>query len=200
MPGGVNSNFRLGISPTPLVIERGEGAWLHDIDGNRIIDYYLGMGPMILGHNPPEVVEAVRRQLDKGLLFAAQTEIEYEAARLVNQLVPCAERVRFNCSGSEAVQAAVRLARAATGRPTILKCEGHYHGWFDNVVWSVAPSAADMGPADAPTHVPAFAGSIHMPAPPSTSSSGTIWSGCAPASPKAMWRGSSWNRSCATRT
>ncbi len=158
VPGGVNSNFRLGISPTPLVIERGEGAWLHDIDGNRIIDYYLGMGPMILGHNPPEVVEAVRRQLDKGLLFAAQTEIEYEAARLVNQLVPCAERVRFNCSGSEAAQAAIRLARAATGRPTILKCEGHYHGWFDNVVWSVAPSAADMGPADAPTHVPASPG------------------------------------------
>lgn len=158
VPGGVNSNFRLGISPTPLVIERGEGPYLHDIDGNRLIDYYLGMGPMILGHNPPEVVEAIRRQLDKGLLFAAQSEIEYEAARLVCQLVPCAERVRFNCSGSEAVQAAIRLARAATGRPTILKCEGHYHGWFDNVVWSVAPSAADMGPEDAPAHVPGSPG------------------------------------------
>jgi glutamate-1-semialdehyde 2,1-aminomutase len=158
VPGGVNSNFRLGISPTPLVIDHGEGPWLYDIDGNRLIDYYLGMGPMILGHNPPEVIEAVRRQLDKGLLFAAQTEIEYEAARLVNQLVPCAERVRFNCSGSEAVQAAMRLARAATGRSTIVKCEGHYHGWFDNVVWSVAPSAADMGPADAPAHVPGSPG------------------------------------------
>jgi len=158
IPGGVNSNFRLGISPTPLVIERGEGPYLHDIDGNRLIDYYLGMGPMILGHNPSAVVDAVRRQLDKGLLFAAQSEIEYEAARLMHELVPCAERVRFNCSGSEVVQAAFRLARAATGRPTILKCEGHYHGWFDNVVWSVAPSAADMGPADAPAHVPASPG------------------------------------------
>jgi glutamate-1-semialdehyde 2,1-aminomutase len=158
VPGGVNSNFRLGISPTPLVIERGDGPYLFDIDGNRLIDYYLGMGPMILGHSPPEVMEAVRRQLEKGLLFAAQSEIEYEAAQLVHDLVPCAERVRFNCAGSEVVQAAFRLARAATGRATILKCEGHYHGWFDNVAWSVAPAAADMGPADAPTHVPATPG------------------------------------------
>ncbi len=158
MPGGVNSNFRLGISPTPLVIERGEGAWLHDIDGNRIIDYYLGMGPMILGHNPPEVVEAVRRQLDKGLLFAAQTEIEYEAARLVNH--SCL--ARSVCASTAPAPRPCRLPFALRARPpgdrTILKCEGHYHGWFDNVVWSVAPSAADMGPADAPTHVPASPG------------------------------------------
>lgn len=158
VPGGVNSNFRHGISPTPLVVERGEGPYLFDIDGNRLIDYYLGMGPMILGHDPPAVIEAVRRQLDRGLLFAAQSEVEYEAAALVNRLVPCAERVRFNCSGSEAVQAAFRLARAATGRPTIVKFEGHYHGWFDNVVWSVSPPAADMGPRDAPAHVPATIG------------------------------------------
>jgi glutamate-1-semialdehyde 2,1-aminomutase len=153
VPGGVNSNFRLGISPTPLVIERGEGPYLFDADGNRLIDYYLGMGPMILGHNPASVTDAIRRQLDRGLLFAAQSEIEYQAAALVQRLVPCAERVRFNCSGSEAVQAAFRLARAATGRPTIVKCEGHYHGWFDNVVWSVAPAAGAVGPADAPAHV-----------------------------------------------
>ena len=158
VPGGVNSNFRFGISPTPLVIERGEGAYLHDIDGNRLIDYYLGMGPMILGHNPPAVIDAVRRQLDYGLLFAAQSEIEYEAASLVHALVPSAEKVRFNCSGSEAVQAAIRLARAATGRSMIVKCEGHYHGWFDNVVWSVAPGAADVGSPDAPAHVPASPG------------------------------------------
>ncbi|MHB2165574.1 aspartate aminotransferase family protein [Alsobacter sp. R-9] len=158
VPGGVNSNFRLGISPTPLVIDHGEGPYLHDIDGNRLIDYYLGMGPMILGHNPPQVVEAIRRQLEKGLLFAAQTEIEYEAAALVNRLVPCAERLRFTCSGSEAAQAALRVARAATGRSTILKFEGHYHGWFDNVVWSVAPTAETMGPADAPAHVPGSPG------------------------------------------
>ena len=153
VPGGVNSNFRHGISPTPLVFERGEGPYLFDADGNRLIDYYLGMGPMILGHNPPAVIGAAKAQLDKGILFAGQTEVEYEAARLVCQLVPCAERVRFGSSGSEVVQAAFRLARAATGRPTMVKFEGHYHGWFDNVVWSVAPVAAEMGDADKPAHV-----------------------------------------------
>jgi glutamate-1-semialdehyde 2,1-aminomutase len=153
VPGGVNSNFRAGISPTPLVVERAEGPYLFDADGNRLIDYYLGMGPMILGHSPKIVTDAIRAQLDKGLLFAAQSEIEYEAAALVAKLVPCAERVRFNCSGSEAVQAAFRLARAATGKPTIVKFEGHYHGWFDNVSFSVAPTAEAMGPADAPAHV-----------------------------------------------
>lgn len=152
-PGGVNSNFRLGISPTPLVIERGEGPYLHDLDGNKLIDYYLGMGPMILGHKPEAVIEAIKAQLEFGLLFAAQSEIEYEAAELVKQLVPCAELVRFNCSGSEAVQAALRLARSATGRSTIVKFEGHYHGWFDNVVWSVAPTADVMGERDAPAHL-----------------------------------------------
>jgi glutamate-1-semialdehyde 2,1-aminomutase len=152
LAGGVSSNFRLGILPTPLVIDRGEGAWVIDADGNRLIDYYLGMGPMILGHNPEPVIEAVRRQLDKGILFAAQTEIEFEAARLVSELVPCAEHVRFASSGSEVVQAAVRLARASTGRKTLVKFEGHYHGWFDNILWSVNP-ADDAGPADKPVRV-----------------------------------------------
>lgn len=158
VPGGVNSNFRAGISPTPIVVTRGEGPYLHDADGNRLIDYYLGMGPMILGHSPKVVMDAIRAQLENGLLFAAQSEIEYEAAELVKRLVPCAERVRFNCSGSEAVQAAFRLARAATGRQTIVKFEGHYHGWFDNVTWSVAPSADAMGAIDAPSHVPGSPG------------------------------------------
>jgi glutamate-1-semialdehyde 2,1-aminomutase len=158
VPGGVNSNFRAGITPTPLVVERGEGPYLIDADGNRLIDYYLGMGPMILGHSPKGVMDAIRSQLDHGLLFAAQTEIEYEAAELVCRLVPCAERVRFNCSGSEAVQAAFRMARAATGKPVILKFEGHYHGWFDNTSWSVAPTAEMMGGTDKPTHVPGTLG------------------------------------------
>ncbi len=153
LPGGVNSNFRLGISPTPLVFDRGEGAYLIDADGNRLIDYYLGMGPMILGHNPPAVIEAAKAQLDKGVLFAGQTEVEFEAARLVCELVPCAERVRFGSSGTEVVQAALRLARAATGRRTIIKFEGHYHGWLDNVYWSTSPTAGDGGPAQHPHRV-----------------------------------------------
>src|SRR5258705_1400240 len=158
LAGGASSNFRLGVSPTPLVIERGEGPYVVDIDGNRLIDYYAALGQMIRGHNPPAVREAVIRELERGVLYAAQTEIEFEAARLVCQLVPCAERVRFVSSGTEAVQAALRLARAATGRSKIVKFEGHYHGWMDNILWSVHPSAEDSGPADAPRRVGASAG------------------------------------------
>src|ERR1700712_4674897 len=115
LAGGVSSNYRLGISPTPLVFERGDGPYLYDIDGNQLIDYYLGMGPMILGHKPAAVVSAIEEQIQRGILYAGQTELEYEAARLVCQLVPCAERVRFGSSGSEVVQVALRVARAATG-------------------------------------------------------------------------------------
>ena len=158
LPGGTNSNFRLGMAPTPLVFERGEGPYLYDIDGNQLIDYYAGMGPMILGHSPEPVLSAVKKQLETGILFAGQTEIEQEAAKLVCEMIPCAERARFNCAGSEAVQAVWRLARAATGRSTIVKFEGHYHGWFDNVLWSVAPPADQYGPADAPVPVPASEG------------------------------------------
>jgi glutamate-1-semialdehyde 2,1-aminomutase len=162
LAGGVSSQFRSGILPTPLVIERGEGAMVIDADGNRLIDYYLGMGPMILGHNPPAVIAAAKSQMDRGILFAAQTEAEFAAARLVCQLVPCAERVRFGCSGSEVVQAALRLARAATGKLTIVKFEGHYHGWLDSVQWSVSPAADLCGPADRPHKVPGTPGQDPM--------------------------------------
>lgn len=153
VPGGVNSNFRAGISPTPLVVQKGEGAYLLDADGNRLIDYYLGMGAILLGHNPKPVVDAITAQLENGILFAAQCEIEYEAAELICKMIPCAERVRFNSSGSEVVQAVLRLARAYTGRPTVVKFEGHYHGWFDNVAWSTAPATTEFGSEDDPAHV-----------------------------------------------
>ena len=161
LPGGVNSNFRLGM--LPLVLERGEGPYLYDVDGNRLIDYYLGMGPMILGHNPQAVLAAVRERLDSGVLFAGQTKVEQAAARLVCEMVPCADRVRFNCAGGEAVQAALRLARAGTGRSVVVKFEGHYHGWFDNVLWSVAPSPDRCGPVDAPVPIPGSAGQMADP-------------------------------------
>jgi glutamate-1-semialdehyde 2,1-aminomutase len=158
LPGGVSSNFRLGISPTPLVFDHADGAYLYDIDGNRLIDYYLGMGPMILGHRPEEVVEAVRRQLERGILFGGQSEVEFEAAELVCGMLPSAEKVRFSSSGSEAAQAALRLARAATGRGVIVKFEGHYHGWLDNVLWSVAPGADVMGAEQSPVAQPGTTG------------------------------------------
>ena len=158
LPGGVNSNYRLGVAPTPLVFERGEGAYLYDADGNRLIDYYLGMGPMILGHNPAPVLEAVQAQLGSGILYAGQSRIEQEAARLVCEMVPCAERVRFSCAGSEVVQAVIRLARAATQRSVIIKFEGHYHGWMDNILWSIAPTPEEYGPEDSPNAIPGSAG------------------------------------------
>jgi glutamate-1-semialdehyde 2,1-aminomutase len=158
LPGGVNSNYRLGISPTPLVFDHADGPFLYDVDGNRLIDYYLGMGPMILGHSPAAVVAAVVEQLHRGILFAGQCEIEYAAARLVCQMVPCAEMVRFGCSGSEVVQAALRLARAVTGRKIVIKFEGHYHGWLDNIHWSISPPLDQAGPQHSPKAVPGSAG------------------------------------------
>lgn len=142
--GGVNSNFRAGMPVTPLVFAEADGPYLVDVDGNRFIDYVLGMGPMLLGHRPAEVVEAVHRQLQSSILVGGQTPLEYQAAELVHDLVPSADLVRFCSSGSEADQAAVRVARAATGRQVIVKFEGHYHGWFDNLLWSIAPKYAAL--------------------------------------------------------
>ena len=146
LAGGVSSNFRIGMAPTPLVFDRAEGPYLFDADGNRLIDYYLGMGPMILGHTPANVIAAATAQMADGLLYGGQSAPEAEAARLVCEMVPCAERMRFCSSGSEAVQVALRLARTATGRRVIVKFAGHYHGWFDNILWSTTPQAGANGP------------------------------------------------------
>ncbi len=151
LAGGVNSNFRMGGHPVPLFFTRGAGAHLWDVDGNDYIDYVLGMGPNILGHAPPVVVDAVAETLGRGNLFAGQHEDEVSLAVAVQEAVPCADLVRFGMSGSEMDQAAIRLARAATGRPLIVKFEGHYHGWFDTVLVSTAPPLAEAGPYDAPT-------------------------------------------------
>lgn len=151
--GGVNSNFRIGMAGGPLVFQRGEGPYLIDADDNRLIDYYCGMGAMILGHSPKAVQQAVKEQVDNGLLYAGQSPIEFEAAKILCENIPAAQRMRFCSSGSEAAQAAFRLARAATGRRIILKFEGHYHGWFDNILWSAAPALNAAGPEDAPVLV-----------------------------------------------
>ena len=156
--GGVNSNFRIGMAGGPLVFQRGEGAYLIDADGNRLIDYYCGMGAMVLGHSPAGVQQAVKDQVDKGILYAGQSEVEFEAARILCQYIPSAQRIRFGSSGSEVAQAAFRLARATTGKRIILKFEGHYHGWFDNILWSTAPGENAAGPEDAPVLVPGSVG------------------------------------------
>jgi glutamate-1-semialdehyde 2,1-aminomutase len=131
LPGGASSDYRLGSAA--LVLDRGEGALLFDADGNRLIDYYCGAGPIILGHGAAVVTEAVTRQLARGVQLGGETVEEYEAARLVTEIVPCAEMVRFANTGSEAVQLAFRIARAAAGQDSVVKFEGHYHGWLDSV-------------------------------------------------------------------
>src|SRR4051795_5677232 len=148
LAGGVSSNFRAGGDPVPLFFERGAGAHLTDVDGNDYVDYVLGMGPAILGHAPATVVAAVQAQADLGQLFAGQTMAEVELAERVVSIVPCAERVRFGSSGTEMVQAALRLARAATERDVIVKFEGHYHGWLDPALASIAPPLDDDEPDD----------------------------------------------------
>jgi glutamate-1-semialdehyde 2,1-aminomutase len=133
------------------VFARGEAAHLVDVDGNVYVDYALGMGPNILGHAPESVVRAVADTLSSGQIFAGQHPAEAVLAKRVQDLVPCAELIRFGVAGSEMVQAALRLARAATGRPKIVKFEGHYHGWFDTILVSIAPPLDQAGPDDAPT-------------------------------------------------
>jgi len=162
--GGVNSNFRIGMAGGPLVFKRGDGPYLIDADDNRLIDYYCGMGAMILGHTPKAVAQAVKDQVDKGILYAGQSEIEFEAAKILCERIPSAQRVRFGSSGSEVAQAAFRLARAASGKRVILKFEGHYHGWFDNILWSTAPAQNAAGPEDAPVLVPGSVGQDAMDA------------------------------------
>lgn len=157
-PGGVHSNIRLGVEPSPMFYDRAEGARIWDVDGNEYVDYVLGQGPMLLGHTPRPVIDAVQRQLQKGFVYAGQTELEVTAAELICTHVPCAEMVRFSTTGSEAVHAALRLARAATGRKLVLRFEGHYHGWFDNIAWNHAQPGVELGPREAPLPRPSSHG------------------------------------------
>jgi glutamate-1-semialdehyde 2,1-aminomutase len=144
-PGSVHSNIRLSDQPFPLFFESGREGHLIDVDGNELIDLVMGNGPLILGHSPAPVLEAVHRQIDKGLVYAGQSTLEVEAAELIAEYVPCAERVRFNVTGTEAVQAAIRIARAATGRRKLLLFAGHYDGWADSVLWNVATPSRPTG-------------------------------------------------------
>jgi glutamate-1-semialdehyde 2,1-aminomutase len=153
MAGGVSSGFRAASKPVPLFFERGQGAILTDVDGNSYIDYVLGLGPNILGHAPAKVLARVAASLGEGQLYAAQNRHELALAERLARIIPSAEMVRFASSGTEAVQAALRLARAYTGRPKIVKFEGHYHGWVDTIAVSVKPALNAAGPVSQPVPV-----------------------------------------------
>jgi glutamate-1-semialdehyde 2,1-aminomutase len=159
LAGGVSSPFRAK-APVPLFLADASGSMVTDVDGNRYIDYALAWGPLILGHRHPSVVAAVREQADRPHIYGAQHELEYQVAEMIQELVPCAERVAFTSSGSEAVQLVLRLARAFTRRKLIVKFEGHYHGWMDSVLLSYKPSADQLRQAGSLCGVPGSAGQV----------------------------------------
>lgn len=124
----------------PLFLERGDGAMVWDVDGNRYIDYVLGLLPVILGYRHPKVDDAIRTQLEKGITFSLATELESELAERLVRLIPCADMVRFGKNGSDATSAAIRLARALTGRDKVAVCG--YHGWHD---WYIGTTTRHLG-------------------------------------------------------
>ena len=152
IPGGVNSPVRAfkAVGGTPVFIDRAEGPYLFDVDGKRYIDYVLSWGPMLLGHAHPDVLDAVRKQLDKGLSFGAPTALETELAEMLCSLVPGMEQVRMVNSGTEATMSAIRLARGATGRDKIIKFEGCYHGHSDSLLIKAGSGALTFGVPSSP--------------------------------------------------
>ncbi|UTW44472.1 glutamate-1-semialdehyde 2,1-aminomutase [bacterium SCSIO 12696] len=152
IPGGVNSPVRAfrAVGGTPVFFERADGAYLYDADGNRYVDYVQSWGPMILGHGHPQVLDAIRQQLDKGLTFGAPTELETQLADKVCELVPGMDMVRMVNSGTEATMSAIRLARGYTGRDKIIKFEGCYHGHSDSLLIKAGSGALTMGVPTSP--------------------------------------------------
>jgi glutamate-1-semialdehyde 2,1-aminomutase len=160
LPGGVNSPVRAmrAIGRDPLFVERGEGAWLFDVDGNRYVDYVCSWGPLIAGHAHPHVVEAVARAAARGTSFGAPTAGEVELAGEVVRRVPGVEQLRMTSSGTEAAMTAVRLARAATGRDVVLKFAGAYHGHSDGLLAEAGSGVATLALPASPGVPTAVAG------------------------------------------
>lgn len=160
--GGVTSVVRgtsAGWLPYPPMIQRGDGSHLYDVDENEYIDYVLGHGPLILGHRPRLVTQAVAEAiLEYGNMFALPYEMEQQVAEKIRDRFPSMELVKFSNSGSEATHYAVRLARALTGRDKLIKFEGQYHGWTDATEYSYHPAIKDLGPRTSPRTIPAAAG------------------------------------------
>jgi glutamate-1-semialdehyde 2,1-aminomutase len=158
IPAGVNSTARAvwsGWDPYPLFVDRGEGAYLYDVDGNAYIDYLLGLGPMILGHRPPKVTAAVIEQIqNRGTVFALPTAQEAVLANKIIAAVPSIEQVRLCNTGTEAIIYSLRLARAFTGREKIVRFEGMYHGFSEGVYWSKHPHLDEAGPDHQPIAIP----------------------------------------------
>ena len=135
-PSGLTHDGRY-LDPYAIYVERSEGSRKWDVDGNEYVDYFGGHGALLLGHGHPQVVDAVQRQMARGTHFGSSHELELRWAGLVQELFPSAERIRFTSSGTEATMLALRLARAFTGKPRILRFATHFHGWHDHVAFGV---------------------------------------------------------------
>jgi glutamate-1-semialdehyde 2,1-aminomutase len=156
LPGGVSSPVRAfrAVGGSPLFVERGEGAYLVDVDGNRYVDYVLSWGPLVLGHAHPRVVAALESALRKGTSFGAPSPLELELAGLIREALPSIELVRFVSSGTEATMSALRVARAFTGRERIVKFVGCYHGHADFLLVQAGSGVATLGLPDSPGVTP----------------------------------------------
>ncbi|HAC69028.1 MAG TPA: glutamate-1-semialdehyde-2,1-aminomutase [Pseudomonas sp.] len=159
IPGGVNSPVRAfkSVGGTPLFFKHAQGAYIIDEDDKRYVDYVGSWGPMILGHSHPDVLDAVRRQLEHGLSYGAPTALETTMADLICEIVPSMEMVRMVSSGTEATMSAIRLARGYTGRDTIIKFEGCYHGHSDSLLVKAGSGALTLGVPSSPGVPAAFA-------------------------------------------
>ena len=159
LAGGVSSEFRKYNHPHAIFYTHGKGSHLFDVDGNDYLDFTLSQGPLILGHSHPHVLKSVADYSEEGQLFAGQHIKEIELAETLNRIIPSAELMRFCLDGSEAVQTALRVARAKTGKQKFLRFEGHYHGWLDNVAWGIStPSVDALGSKENPNVFPWSAG------------------------------------------
>ncbi len=150
---GVNSGIRKMEAPVPLYFARGSGPNLWDVDGNHYLDFQLGQGALFYGHAPAGMADAIAAQAKLGTHWAAQSELEIDVAERVQAMIPSAELIRFSNSATEVVLTAFRLARAHTGRPLILKFEGHYHGWADEGLVGFAPPADRWGDEENPARL-----------------------------------------------
>ena len=152
IPGGVNSPVRAfrAVGGTPVFFERASGAYMYDADNKRYVDYVLSWGPMLLGHSHPQVVEAIKTQLDKATSFGTPTELEIKLADKICSIVPGMEMVRMVNSGTEATMSAIRLARGYTGRDKIVKFEGCYHGHSDSLLVKAGSGALTLGVPSSP--------------------------------------------------
>jgi len=165
-PGGVNSPVRAfrGVGGEPIVAARGEGARIWDVDGKEYIDFVLSWGPLVLGHAPPIVLDALEAAMRNGTSFGMPTELEVQLGELIRQRMPHIEMMRFVSSGTEATMSAVRLARAFTRRDAILKFEGCYHGHADSFLVRAGSGVATLGLPDSPG-VPAELAALTVTAP-----------------------------------